>query len=160
MAESKKITLYEDDLYEKEETKNKTAKFVVFRVSNEWYGIEILKVKEVATIEKITYLPSSPENVAGIANLRGDILSVTDLKNIFGLPHEETTEKSRLVVIESGDLETGLSVDEVSEVVEAATDKIYPTLTTIPPEKAEYLSGQCRMNNKLIGILNVNKLLK
>ena len=160
MPTENKITLYEDDLYEKKEAKNETTRLVVFRVSNEWYGIEILMTKEVARIERITYLPSSPENVAGITNLRGDILSVMDLKKVFGLPHEDLTEKSRLVVIESGDLETGLLVDEINEVVEVAVDEIHPTLTTIAPEKAEYLLGECKIGDKLIGILNVKKILK
>ncbi|MGA2915929.1 MAG: chemotaxis protein CheW [Sedimentisphaerales bacterium] len=160
MLEKNKIALYEEDLYEKKEIKEQTIRLVVFRVSNEWYGIEITKTKEVAIIDRITYLPSSPENVAGIANLRGDILSVMDFKKKFGLPHEDLTDKSRLVVIESGDLETGLLVDEVNEVIEVAAKEIHPTLTTITPERAEYLLGECKINDKLIGILNVNKILK
>ena len=64
------------------------------------------------------------------------------------------------MVIESGDLETGLLVDEINEVVEVAVDEIHPTLTTIAPEKAEYLLGECKIGDKLIGILNVKKILK
>ncbi len=160
MPEKNKIALYEEDLYEKKEIKERTVRLVVFRVSNEWYGTEIVKTKEVAKIDRITYLPSSSENVAGIANLRGDIISVTDLKKVFGLPHEDLTEKSRLVVIESGDSETGLLVDEVKRVVEVAAKEIRPALATIPPEKAVYLSGLCSIDNKLVGILNINKILK
>jgi purine-binding chemotaxis protein CheW len=155
-----KTTLYEKDFYEDKEVKEETIKLVVFRVSNEWYGVEISKSREVAKIEKITYLPSSPEHIAGIVNLRGDILSVTDLKRVFGLPQEQLTEKSRLVVIESGDLETGLLVDEVDEVMDAAVNKIHPTLATISAERADYLTGEYKMDNKLIGILNVEKILK
>ncbi len=160
MAEKNKIALYEEDLYGKEEIREQTVRLVVFRVANEWYGIDIIKTKEVAVIDKITYLPSSPENIAGITNLRGDILSVMDLKKLFGLRHEDLTDKSRLVVIESGDWETGLLVDEVTAVVEIAANEIHPTLTTIAPETAEYLSGECKIDNKLIGILNINKILK
>jgi purine-binding chemotaxis protein CheW len=121
-----KTTLYERDLYEDEEVKEEIVKLAIFRVSNEWYGVDISKTREVARIETITYLPSSPEHIAGIVNLRGDILSVTDLKRIFGLPSEQLTEKSRLVVIESGDLETGLLVDEVDEVMDVAVAKFIP----------------------------------
>ena len=101
--EQQKITLYEGDFYERQEIKQETIQLVVFRLSNEWYGVEISQAREVIKIGKMTYLPSSPEHIAGIVNLRGDILSVTDLKSFFGLSQEELTEKSRLVVIESTD---------------------------------------------------------
>jgi purine-binding chemotaxis protein CheW len=155
-----KTTLYERDLYEDKEVEEETAKLAIFRVSNEWYGVDISKTREVARIETITYLPSSPEHIAGIVNLRGDILSVTDLKRIFGLPSEQLTGKSRLVVIESGDLETGLLVDEVDEVMDVAVSKIHPTLATISAEKADFLTGEYRIDGKLIGILNIEKILK
>lgn len=154
-----KITLYEEDLYDAPEVKEQTVKFVVFRLAGEWYGVEITKVKEVVKVNSITYLPSSPEHISGIINLRGNILSVTDLKKIFGLPPEELTEKSRLVVIESGILETGLLVDEVAEAMEAPASKIDPALLTIPLEKVEYIEGECKLDDKLIGMLKVEKVL-
>lgn len=157
---TEKITLYEEDLYEKKEVKEETVQLVVFRLSSEWYGVEISKIKKVIKVNKITYLPSSPEYIAGIVNLRGNILSVTDLKRVFGLLQEERTEKSRLVVIESGILETGLLVDEVMEAVEVPVSKIDPTLTTISPERAEYIEGECRIDDKLMGILKVEKILE
>lgn len=155
-----KTTLYEKDFYDDNDVKEETVRFVVFRISNEWYGVEISKAREIANIENITYLPSSPEYIAGIVNLRGDILSVTDLKKIFGLPSEQLTEKSKLVVIESAGIETGLLVDEIDEVMDAQVSKIHPTLTTISPERADYLTGEYKTDNKLIGILNVEKILK
>lgn len=153
------ITLYEEDLYEKEDAKEETVQLVVLRLCNEWYGVEITRVKEVIKVDNLTYLPSSPEYIAGIVNLRGNILSVTDLKRIFDLPYEEQTEKSRLVVIENGILETGLLSDEVLEALEVPAGRIDPTLTTIPPDRADYIEGECKMDDKLIGILKVEKIL-
>ncbi len=160
MEEEKKITLYEADIYEKVEPKEETRQFIVFRISCEWYALEIIKVRTITKIEKITHLPSAAGYIAGIVNLRGNILSVTDLKTIFGLAPEELTEKSKLIVIESGLLETGLLVDEVACVADVAVNKIDPTLTTLPPEKAEYLEGEFRLEDKLIGILKVENILK
>lgn len=158
--EAQKIALYEEDLYEAQGAKEETAQLVVFRISDEWYGVEITKVKEVIKAEGITYLPASPEYIAGIVNLRGNILSVTDLRKIFGLSQKEVTEKTRLVVIESGILETGLLVDEVAEAIEVPISKIDPTLTTIPAERAEYVEGECKIDDKLMGILKVEKILE
>jgi chemotaxis signal transduction protein len=69
-----------EDLYERAAPKEKNLQLIVFRLTREWYGVEITKVKEVIKVGKITYLPSCPEHIAGIVNLRGYILSVTDLR--------------------------------------------------------------------------------
>jgi purine-binding chemotaxis protein CheW len=154
------VAHYEEDLYEREEPKEETLHFIVFRLAREWYGVEIAKVKEVIKAGKITFLPSSPEHIAGIVNLRGNILSVTDLKAIFRLPHEEATEKTRIIAIESGILETGLLVDEVVDSIEVPVSKIGPALFTLPAEGGKYIEGQCKVDNKLIALISVEKVLE
>lgn len=149
-----------EDLYEREEPEEEKLQLVVFRLAREWYGVEITKVKEIIKAGKITYLPSSPEHIAGIVNLRGNILSVTDLKTMFSLPHEEPTEKARIIAIESGILETGLLVDEVVESIELPLSQIEPALLTIPAEGGQYIEGQCKVDNKLIALISVEKILE
>jgi purine-binding chemotaxis protein CheW len=152
------VDSYGQDLYEREAPEEETLQLVVFRLNREWYGVEITKVKEVIKMGKITYLPSCPEHIAGIVNLRGYILSVTDLKPIFGLPYEEPTEKTRIIAIESGIFETGLLVDEVVASIEVPLSKIELALLTLPVERAKYLEGQCKADDKLIAIVNVEKV--
>ncbi len=150
----------EDDLYEREEPREKTVQIIVFRLAREWYGVEISKVKEVVKAGRITYLPSSPEHIAGIVSLRGNILSVTDLRMIFRLPYEEPTEKSRIVAVKSGELETGLWVDEAVESIEVPVSKIEPPLLTLPADGGKYVEGQCRIGNKLVALLSVERILE
>jgi purine-binding chemotaxis protein CheW len=147
-----------EDFYEREAPKEKTLQLIVFRLFREWYGVEITKVKEVIKVGKITYLPSCSEHIAGIVNLRGYILSVTDLKPVLGLPHEESTEKTRIIAVESGFFETGFLVDEVAESIEVPLSKIEPPLLTLPAERAKYLEGQCKVDDRLIAIVNVEKV--
>ena len=156
----KRLALYEDDLYGGEEPREKTLQFIAFRVDQEWYGIDITKVKEVIKVDRIAYLPSSPEHIAGIVNLRGNILSVMDLRVILRLHHEETGERRKIIAIESGGLETGFLVDEIVDSIEVAAGKIEPALLTIPPEGAKYIEGQCRVNDKLIALISVEKVLE
>ncbi|MEI6438273.1 MAG: chemotaxis protein CheW [Candidatus Omnitrophota bacterium] len=160
MEEARDLTLYEEDFYGKKEAHENTRNLVVFRLANEWYGVEITEVREVVNFEKLFYLPSSPEHIAGIFNLRGNILSVTDLKKVFGLPPEELTEHSRLVVVSFGNFETALLVDEVTEPQEVPVSGISPALATIAPEKAEYLTGAVHVGRKFIGILKVEKIFR
>ena len=154
------IAHYKEDLYEREELKEETLQLIVFRLAREWYGVEITKVKEVIKADRITYLPSSPEHIAGIINLRGYILSVTDLKKMFGLPHVEPTEKTRIIAIESGILETGLLVDEVVESIEVPLSRVELPLLTIPAEGAKYIKGQYKVDDKLIALIKVEKVLE
>jgi len=154
------MAYHEEDLYEREELKEQMRQIVVFRLSREWYGVEITKVKEVIKVGKITYLPSSPDYIAGIVNLRGKILSVTDLKTLLGLPHEDPTDKSRIIAVESGMLETGFLVDEVVESIEVPVSKVEPALLTLPAEQADYIEGQCKVDEKLIALVSVGKILE
>lgn len=160
IAEAVEGTDFYEDLYEREEPKEKTLQFVIFRLVREWYGVEITKVKEVIRVGKITYLPSSPEHIVGIVSLRGNILSVTDLKRILNLPHEDLTEKTRIIAVESGIVETGFLVDEVVESIEVPVTKIEVPLLTIPAEGAKYIEGQCKVNDKLIALISVEKVLE
>ena len=150
----------EDDLYEREGPKEETVQVIVFRLAGEWYGVEISKVREVIRVDKITRLPSSPEHIAGIISLRGNILSVTDLKTIFHLPDEEPTGKSRIISIEHQAWETGLLVDEVVQSIEVPVGKIEPPLPTLPAVGGRYVKGQCWTGNRLVTILCVEKIFE
>jgi len=91
---------------------------------------------------------------------RGNILSVTDLKRILGLPHETLTEKTMIVAIEPGIVETGLLVDEISEAIVVPISKIEPPLSTIAPEMAEYREGQCKGVDMLIALINGGEIFE
>ncbi|MBF0387254.1 MAG: chemotaxis protein CheW [Candidatus Omnitrophica bacterium] len=158
MDEQRGLTLYEDEFYGGDEAGEKTVMLVVFRVASEWYAVEITSVREVVNFEKISYLPSSPEHIVGIFNLRGNILSVTDLKKLLGLPAEELTARSRLVIVRAGVYETALLVDEVAEPMEVPVSRISPALVTIAADRAEFLSGAIHQGKRFIGILRVDKL--
>lgn len=159
-ATIEEIARDEDDLYEREEPRRDTLQFIVFRLAREWYGVAITKVKEIIRIGKVTYLPSSPEHIAGIVSLRGNILSVTDLKVIFNLPYESLTEKTRIIAVESGMCETGLLVDEVVESIEVPVGKIEPPFFTLPAEGERYIEGQCWLGSKLVALLSVERILE
>ncbi len=90
---------------------------------------------------------------------RGNILSVTDLKRILGLPHEELTETTRIVTIEPGIVETGLLADQIAEaiVIVEPVSKIEPPISTITPEMAQYIEGQCKGVDTVIALINGEK---
>lgn len=107
-------------------------KFLTFRLGNEEYGVEILRVREIIGIIDITPLPKTPDYVKGVINLRGKIIPVIELRRKFALPPVEYTEATCVIVVEVADpnggdrFPMGVIVDTVSEVLDIAKENIEP----------------------------------
>lgn len=157
--EAQRIALYEEDIYQQKDVKEDAASLIVFRLGVEWYGVHLASVKQVIKFGNVTWLPSAPQYIAGIIQLRGSILSVTDLKKIFGFPASAPTRQARLVIIHEDHLETALLVDEVSGIVDIPLQKIDPPLVTIPQDAAEFIEGECRVGKRLFALLNIRRVL-
>ncbi len=154
------VTIYEEDFYASKETNEDFCHILACRLSQEWYGINVTKIKVINKIQPITYLPFAPASIAGIINFRGEILSVTDLKKILGLPACELTENARLVVVESGSCGTALLVDQIDEIITVPVSQVYPKLETIAPQIAEYIESGCMAGKKMLGILNIERIFQ
>ncbi len=132
---------------------------ISFRVGEEEFGVEILRVKEVIRIKEITQLPKTPSFVKGVINLRGDIIPIIDLREKFGLEQVDYTGMTRVIVVEVEGKSIGMVVDSVSQVLRLPTDQIDP-----PPELAggvseEFLRGVGKLEERLIILLDINKIL-
>lgn len=111
----------------------------------------------------VTPLPNLPDRILGIFNLRGNIVSVTDLRKVFGLASSEAgevTSRSRVVVIESEGISTGLWADRAEETVEIPLSRIEPAVATLSGEMGEFIEGQVEWNGRLIAILNAKKVIE
>jgi len=92
--------------------------FLCFRVSDEFYGINIMDIKEIIKPREVTEVPRAPAFVTGVLSLRGTIIPVIDMRLRLGLVRDQLTGKERIVVIKkSNDSFSGLLVDEVIQVV-------------------------------------------
>ena len=109
---------------------DKENKFLTFRLGNEEYGVEILRVREIIGLIGITPLPQMPEYVKGVINLRGKIIPVIELRTKFALPSVEYTEATCVIVVEvsedneSEHFQMGVIVDSVSEVLDISRNDI------------------------------------
>lgn len=107
-------------------------KFLTFRLGDEEYGVEILRVREIIGLIDITPLPKTPDYVKGVINLRGKIIPVIELRTKFALPPVDYTEATCVIVVEVEDpnggdyFSMGVIVDTVSEVLDIAKDHIEP----------------------------------
>ena len=133
--------------------------YVIFSLNEQIYGIEILKLKEVVSYQKITPLPNMRGFIRGIINLRGVILPVFDLREKFNLPEVTYTPFHSIMVMEISGRVMGVIVDEISDVVELFPEEVQAASSLPPGVQAEYIKGIGKKERELIVLLDVDRLL-
>lgn len=139
---------------------NSNLELSTFYVGDALYGMDILRVQEINRLMDFTKVPQSPEYVMGIMNLRGQIVTVIDLSKKLGLSRTELKDESRNIIVNDQGEYIGLLVDRISDVVRSDRDKIEPPPSNMGGVQGKFLQGVYKMDKNLIGILNVEELLK
>ena len=143
------------------DTNNTTgeSQLVVFDLASEHYGVDIADVREIMRMQNITKVPGAMSYVEGVINLRGKVLPVLDLRKRLGLKVAGQTEESRIVIIDISEGEVGVVVDAVTEVLRVPNSSIEPPSSMVAQGNADYLRGIAKLADRLIILLNLNKLL-
>jgi purine-binding chemotaxis protein CheW len=136
-----------------------TMQLVSFRLAQEEYGIEITKVQEIILMGEITRVPQTPDYIKGLINLRSSVIPIVDLRLRFGLAQEETTDETRIMVVNVAGKTIGIIVDAVSEVLRISHDQIAPPPPTIAGLGREYLTGLVKLEHRLLILLDIDKIL-
>jgi len=136
-----------------------SVQLVSFRLAQEEYGIEITKVQEIILLGEITRVPQTPDYIKGLINLRNMVIPIVDLRLRFGLPQQEPTADTRIMVLNVRGKTIGIIVDAVSEVLRVARDQIAPPPPTVASLGREYLTGLVRLEHRLLILLDVEYLL-
>ena len=139
-------------------TEDEVLQWVTFSLGDEIYGIHVMQVREVLRYMDIAPVPGAPYYVLGIINLRGNVVTVIDLRLRFNLPQSEITEKTRIVVIESQSYVIGIMVDSVAEVVYLKSTEIDPAPTVGTEDSAKFIQGVSNKNDQLLILVDLNKL--
>ena len=132
---------------------------VVFDLANESYGIDINAVSEIIRMKDITKVPRTAEFVEGVINIRGKVITVVDMRKRFGLADVEQTKDSRIVVVDINGLNIGMVVDAVNEVMRISESSVEPPSSVIIPEESDYLRGIAKLADKMIILLDLNRVL-
>lgn len=132
---------------------------LTFLLDREEFGIPVTQVREVIRVSEITRVPQAPAHVRGVANLRGRILAVVELRSRVGLPPAELTPRSRVVVVEVRGRVLGVLVDAVSQVTKVPQASVAPAPEEVLAADVDYLTGVARWDSRLIILLDLEKVL-
>ncbi|MCY3413629.1 MAG: chemotaxis protein CheW [Candidatus Heimdallarchaeota archaeon] len=147
------------------------AKFVAFKLNNEFYALDVHQVTEVFTPSSITEIPQAPAHTAGVINYRGEIVTVVDLKKRLSIKQQKIAseydtllddEESRLyvIIVKSGSSVVGLLVDYVEAVIGIQEDKIRSAIDLISgKEQTSFLKGVARTDYGLTVLLSLDMIL-
>ncbi len=140
---------------------NKTqVELATFYVGDALCGMDILKIQEINKLMDMTKVPQAPYYVTGILNLRGQIVTIIDLGKKLGLGATEASATSRNIIVNSPGEHVGLLVTRLSDVISADMDKVERAPANMGGIQGEFFSGVYKTEDKLVGILDVNKVLR
>ncbi len=132
---------------------------VTFRIGDEEFGVDILKVQEIIRIIEIAKVPRAPEFVVGVINLRGKVIPILDLRLRFSLKPKKHDVSTRIIVIEMSGLIVGFVVDSVSEVLRIQASTVEPPPSVVAGLDSDYISGVGKLQDRLLILLDLDKLL-
>ena len=138
--------------------KSSAGKFLTFGLGKEYYGIAVLKIREIIRMLDITPVPQMPEYVRGVINLRGKIIPVVDLRKRFGIGVEGDNADNRIIVVEVSGRVIGFTVDRVNEVLRIPSGIVEPPPAMVCGIDSEYVQGVGKLEDRLLILLDIGRL--
>jgi purine-binding chemotaxis protein CheW len=142
------------------EATSSDLEFSTFYVGGALCGINILNIQEINKHFEITKVPQASDYIEGILNLRGRIVTIIDLGKKLGLAPVNQDKDNRNIIVNSEDEHIGLLVDSIADVVLTRKEDIEPAPSNIGGVKGKFFQGVLKTENQLIGILDIDEVLK
>lgn len=142
---------------EERQEEDETIQYIVIRLGEEQYGIDIRYIDNIVRMQHITRVPKMPAYLKGVINLRGEVIPVISMRLKMGLEADEITKASRIIVVKlEQEGNVGFVVDEVKEVVQLAVDDIEKITYNAKDEKANLINAVGKHNGELISLFDLN----
>ncbi|MCZ2148831.1 MAG: chemotaxis protein CheW [Bryobacterales bacterium] len=145
---------------------DRAGKYLVFQLGREEFGIRVLKVREIMGVQDITAVPQTPAHVKGVINLRGKVIPVVDLRLKFGLPEQDYTQRTCIIVVQvraessqTASMLTGIVVDGVAEVLNVSGADIEDMPDFGDGAATPYLLGVAKVKGKVKILLEIDQVL-
>ncbi len=141
------------------QTNSRGGKYLTFKLASEEYGLEILKVREIMGLMEITKVPRTPDFVKGVINLRGKVIPVIDLRLKFGMESIEQTSETCIIVVEMDEMQMGVIVDKVSEVLDIDSKEIEDAPSFGTNVDTNFILGMGKTKGRVTILLDISKVL-
>ena len=135
------------------------VQLVTFRVGGEEFGLDVFQVHEILRYSEPTPMPKAPAFVEGVLDVRGALIPVVDLRKRFELHEVAYGDDTRIILVDFQGERLGLIVDEVSEVLRVPETAVQPPPQYVRGLAAEFIRGIVRMENRLVVLLDLERIL-
>ena len=132
---------------------------VAFKLHDEEYGVNIFQVQEINDMSDITRVPFAASFIKGVINQRGSVMPVIDLKKRLGIEETPYGHTARIVTVIVGDLQVGMLVDAVTEVLTLRSKLVDPKKTVSDRAMEKFLSGIGNIDGRLVTMLNLEEIV-
>ncbi|MBF0288074.1 MAG: chemotaxis protein CheW [SAR324 cluster bacterium] len=137
------------------------SQFVTFTLDKEIFGVLIHAVEEIITLpDKVTPVPKAPSYFSGMINLRGEVISVIDLKKRLSLPSSDHSDSTRIMIVSIADAKVGMIVDSVSRVLPIAANHVLPPPAIMHQSNASYIFGSVQQADSVLLLLDTDQLIR
>lgn len=133
---------------------------VTFHCGNLLLGLEISRVQEINRQTDVMTISEAPDPVHGVINLRGEVITVIDLRTVLGLSANPQEGMARNVVVRSNGERIGLMADGISDIIDVSARQIELTPSNIDGIESRYFAGITTANGNLVVILNLDEIME
>ncbi|MFW5998150.1 MAG: chemotaxis protein CheW [Bacillota bacterium] len=138
----------------------KIEQYVIFLLNDKEFGVNIHQTREILSSSDLTFIPNAPNYVSGVINLRGEIVPVVNLKNRLQLEEtDQDIDEEKIIIVAADDTLVGMKVDNVEEIIRLEEDNIEKPPKISQKFDKDYVSGVGKLNDKLLILLDLNKIL-
>lgn len=141
------------------DTSHAIDEFLIFKLGNEEYGIEILKVQEIRCYEAITQIANTPDFIKGVINLRGIIVPIIDMRIKFSLNSASYDQFTVVIILNVSGQVMGIVVDSVSDVLSLESNQMRPTPELGSVIDTEYIMGLGTVDNRMLILIDIEKMV-
>lgn len=136
-----------------------SAEYVVFKLSGEFYGIDITNVENIEKLIPITRVPYTDKYIKGVVNLRGNVIPVVDLRARFELPKKDFDDESRIIIVNIHELKVGMIVDSSSEVLKLDRDDIDAAPAIRGNTNVDFVKEIGKSDGRIVMLIDLKKVL-
>lgn len=138
---------------------NEEQKICTFYINEYLFGLEVARIQEIIRYQETTFVPLADETISGLINLRGEIVTVIDMRKLLGLSQQKAQESLINIVVKSEDCSVSLLVDDIGDVMDISSDNFEPPPENLTGGIRKILKQVCQLESAILLLLDIDKVL-